>query len=119
MEKKRKSKIRKWDEVGGIVETEIEESSSEPDEVNGAVLSLSKNPMRSVEDMVEQNDNSLDGVINNMPEPKPAAQMTSEEVIKEEQVKKSILKRLQESAPPMQKSKPVPDCGLCSELERT
>ena len=27
MEKKRKTKIRKWDEVGGVVETEIEESA--------------------------------------------------------------------------------------------
>ena len=30
MEKKRKTKIRKWDEVGGAVETEIEESFGEP-----------------------------------------------------------------------------------------
>ena len=36
-----------------------------------------KNPMRSLEDMVEQNDNQLDGIINNLPsQPKPEAQMS-------------------------------------------
>ena len=36
-----------------------------------------KNPMRSLEDMIEQNDNQLDGIINNLPnQPKPEAQMS-------------------------------------------
>ena len=119
MEKKRKSKIQKWDEFGGMAETEVTENIEAPNEVDGAVLSLSKNPMRSVEDMIEQNDNCLDGVINNMPEPKPTAQMTNEDVINEEQAKKSILKRLQESAPVIQKSRPVPGGWFGCELERT
>lgn len=38
----------------------------EPEEVAGASPSISRNPMRSIEDMVEQNDNSFDGVINNV-----------------------------------------------------
>lgn len=33
---------------------------------------ISKHPMKDIEDMVEQNDNNLDGVINNLPESKPA-----------------------------------------------
>ena len=44
--------------------------------------------MRGIEDMVEQNDNNFDGVINNLPEEKPVAQMTSADVIEEEQEKK-------------------------------
>ncbi len=49
--------------------------------------------------MIEQNDNSFDGVINNLPDPKPAVQMSPEDVIEEEQRKKSVLKKLQETVP--------------------
>ena len=71
--------------------------------------------MQNIEDMIEQNDNSFDGVINNMPDPKPAAQMSAEDVIEEEQRKKSVIKKLQETVPDGKpvKSKPtdlVTDC---------
>lgn len=59
MEKKRKSKIQKWDEVGGAVETEIEEVTADASEEVGAGPAISKNPMRGIEDMVEQNDNNV------------------------------------------------------------
>ena len=115
MEKKKKTKIRKWDEVGGAVETEIDEVTGSFEETPGVGPSVSRNPMRGIEDMVEQNDNSFDGVINNLPDPKPAAQMSAEDVIEEEQRKKSVLKKLQETVydgKPV-KSKPadlVTDC---------
>ena len=72
MEKKRKSKIRKWDEIGGAVENEIEEVAADAPEEPGMGPAISKHPMKDIEDMVEQNDNNLDGVINNLPESKPA-----------------------------------------------
>ena len=118
MEKKRKTKIRKWDEVGGAVETEIEESAGSFDETPGAGPSVSRNPMRGVEDMVEQNDNSFDGVINNLPEPRPVCQVTAADVIEEDQKKKSVLKKLQEAAPVPDKPKTVNGCVLCGDLER-
>ena len=118
MEKKRKTKIRKWDEVGGAVETEIEESAGSFDETPGAGPSVSRNPMRGVEDMVEQNDNSFDGVINNLPEPKPVCQVIAADVIEEDQKKKSVLKKLQEAAPVPDKPKTVNSCVLCGDLER-
>ena len=60
-------KIRKWDEVtGNAVEEQIPESV-DPIEDVGAGPSISRNHMRGIEDMVEQNDNSFDGIINNMP----------------------------------------------------
>ena len=60
-------KIRKWDEViGNAVEEQIPESI-DPIEDVGAGPSISRNHMRGIEDMVEQNDNSFDGVINNVP----------------------------------------------------
>ena len=118
MEKKRKTKIRKWDEVGGAVETEIEESAGSFDETPGAGPSVSRNPMRGIEDMVEQNDNSFDGVINNLPEPRPVCQVTAADVIEEEQKKKSVLKKLQEAAPVPDKPKTVNGCVLCGDLER-
>ena len=118
MEKKKKTKIRKWDEVGGAVETEIDEVAGSFDETPGAGPSVSRNPMRGIEDMVEQNDNSFDGVINNLPEPKPVCQVSAAEVIEEEQKKKSVLKRLQEPVPVPECPKPVTGCVLCGDLER-
>lgn len=116
MEKKRKSKIQKWDEVGGTVETEIEEVTADASEDAGAGPAISKNPMRGIEDMVEQNDNNFDGVINNLPEPKPVAQVNSEDVIEEVQKKKSVLEKIRENAPDPEKVKPMslcPDRELC------
>lgn len=117
MEKKRKTKIRKWDEVGGVKETEIEESAGSFDETPGSGPSVSRNPMRGIEDMVEQNDNSFDGVINNLPEPKPVCQVDAATVIDEEQKKKSVLKKLQETPVP-ERVKPASGCVLCGDLER-
>ena len=118
MTKTKKSKIRKWDEVGGAVETEIEESAAPSEEEPGVGPSISRNPMRNIEDMIEQNDNSFDGVINNLPEPKPVCQVSAAEVIEEEQKKKSVLKRLQEPVPVPEGAKPVTGCVLCGNRER-
>ena len=116
MEKKRKSKIQKWDEVGGATEMEIDEVIVDPTEDVGAGPAISKNPMRGMEDMVEQNDNNFDGVINNLPEPKPVTQVDSEDVIEEVQKKKSVLEKIRENAPDPEKVKPMslcPDRELC------
>ena len=118
MEKRRKSKIRKWDETQSAVEAEIDEAVGSPAEDSGAGPSVSRNPMKGIEDMVEQNDNNLDGVINNLPEPKPAAQMTPEDVIEAEQKKKSVLKKLQEAAPEPEKVRKVHGCIICGVPER-
>ena len=116
MEKKRKSKIQKWDEVGGAAEVEIDEVTADASEEAGAGPAISKNPMRGIEDMVEQNDNDFDGVINNLPEPKPVAQVNSEDVIEEIQKKKSVIEKIRENAPDPEKVKPMslcPDRELC------
>jgi len=116
-EERKGEKIKKWDEVTG---TEIEivvPALGNSDETAGAGPAISRNPMRGVEDMVEQNDNSFDGVINNLPEPKPAAQVTAEDVIEEEQKKKSIIGKIREAIPDPEKVKPsmIP---LCPDRER-
>lgn len=116
MEKKRKSKIQKWDEVGGVTEVEVDEITSDASEDAGAGPAISKNPMRGIEDMVEQNDNNFDGVINNLPEPKPVAQVDSEDVVEEVQKKKSVLEKIRENTPDPEKVKPMslcPDRELC------
>ena len=116
MEKKRKSKIQKWDEVGGAAEVEIDEVTADASEEAGAGPAISKNPMRGIEDMVEQNDNNFDGVINNLPEPKPVTQVDSGDVIEEVQKKKSVLEKIRENAPDPEKVKPMslcPDRELC------
>ena len=114
MEKKRKSKIQKWDEVGGATEMEIDDVIVDPTEDVGAGPAISKNPMRGIEDMVEQNDNNFDGVINNLPEPKPVAQVDSDDVIEAVQKKKSVLEKIRENAPDPEKVKPM---SLCPDRE--
>ena len=118
MEKRRKSKIQKWDETQGAVEVEVEETGSSFDETPGAGPSVSKNPMKGIEDMVEQNDNNLDGVINNLPDPKSVAQLTPEDVVEQEQKKKSVLQKLQEAAPEPVKVRTVHGCIICGVPER-
>ena len=88
----------------------------DPTEDVGAGPAISKNPMRGIEDMVEQNDNNFDGVINNLPEPKPVTQVDSEDVIEEVQKKKSVLEKIRENSPDREKVKPMslcPDRELC------
>ncbi len=118
MEKKRKSKIQKWDEVGGNYEVEVDENVTDVDETAGGTPALVKNPLRSVEDAVEQNDNSLDGIINNLPEEKPVAQIKNEDVIEAEQKKKSILEKLRECGGEQEKPKQLPVGILDSERMR-
>ncbi len=118
MEKAKTRKIKKWDEVHGEYEVEIADGimNSEPDEVVGAGPSISRNPMRGIEDMVEQNDNCFDGVINNV-KVEPAAGAL--EIVPDD--KKSVLEKLKEqskqmhSPVPVSDRKPVPGC--CFERE--
>ena len=118
MEKAKARKIKKWDEVHGEHEIEVSEESgsSAPEETAGAGPSISRNPMRGIEDMVEQNDNNFDGVINNV-KVEPAAGTL--EIVPED--KKSVLEKLKEqsrqSTPqlPVPERKPIPGC--CFERE--
>ena len=61
--------------------------------------------------------NAFDGVINNVEQPKPVAQITSVDVIEEDQKKKSVLKKLQENVPEPERVK-AHGCVLCGEIER-
>lgn len=55
-----------WEQKLLEVEKQIPESI-DPIEDVGAGPSISRNHMRGIEVMVEQNDNSFDGIINNVP----------------------------------------------------
>ena len=118
MEKAKTRKIKKWDEVHGEHEVEVSDNTGgcESEEVAGASPSISRNPMRSIEDMVEQNDNSFDGVINNV-KVEPAAGTL--EIVPDD--KKSVLEKLKEQSKqvlppaPVSDRKPVPGC--CFERE--
>ena len=61
MERVKTMQVKKNSKVYG--EHEVE---PEVNEAAGAGPSISRNPMRGIEDMVEQNDNNFDGVINNV-----------------------------------------------------
>lgn len=92
MEKAKVRKIKKWDEFKGeYEESEMEGGVCEPEEANGVGPSISRNPMRGIEDMVEQNDNNLDGVINNVKVDDATGIL---ELIPDE--KKSVIEKLKE-----------------------
>ena len=109
----KKIKIKKWDEINGVIEDEVQVENVDAVEDAGAGPSISRNYMRGVEDQVEQNDNNFDGIINNTPTVIPAG---IQEAI--EQEKKSVLEKLKESAPmipPIQERKPAviyPELGI-------
>lgn len=56
MEKAKTRKIKKWDEIHGEYEVEVSEDmgGGSPEEAAGAGPSISRNPMKGIEDMVEQ-----------------------------------------------------------------
>ena len=115
MEKGRAGKMKKWDEVRGEYEAGIFEDSGggEPEETAGAGPSISKNPMRGIEDMVEQNDNNFDGVINNV-KIEPAVGML--EAVSDD--KKSVLEKLKEQSRQVSvpERKPTPECCFDREI---
>ena len=120
MEKAKTRKIKKWDEIHGEYEVEVSEDmgGGSPEEAAGAGPSISRNPMKGVEDMVEQNDNNLDGVINNV---KAEPAVGTLEIVPDD--KKSVLEKLKEQSKqvtppiPVPERKPVPGC--CFEREIT
>ena len=105
MEKAKTRKIKKWDEVNGETETEIYDGIIYvPDETAGADPSISRNPMRGIEDMVEQNDNNFDGIINNV---KSEADTVKLELSDDD--KKSVLEKLKEQSKHIKHPKPMPE----------
>ena len=110
MEKAKTRKIKKWDEVNG--ETEIEISDGiiyAPYETADAGPSISRNPMRGIEDMVEQNDNNFDGVINNV---KTEQDYTMLEFSDDD--RKSVLEKLKEQSKHIKHPKLMPESILAS-----
>ena len=115
MEKAGTEKMKKWDEVRGEYETGTFEDAGggEPEETAGAGPSISKNPMRGIEDMVEQNDNNFDGVINNV-KAEPTVGMP--EAVPDD--KRSVLEKLKEQSRqvPVPERKPAPACCFDREM---
>ena len=58
-------KIRKWDEIKGMP-VEGYEKRINADEVTDGEPVLCRNPLKTVEELAEQNYNHIDGVINNV-----------------------------------------------------
>lgn len=109
--------VKKWDEVNGVSAEEFVGTITEGIGDAGAGPSISRNYMRGIEDMVEQNDNSFDGVINNVESPKPVGTQNAEE-----KEKQSIIEKLRESQNigvteqlPVCERKPITNC--CFERE--
>ncbi len=85
MEKRMGTPVEKWDEVNGRADTKL------PQELDPNTIG---NVRRGLEDQVEQNDNNLDGIINNVAtDDKPA------ETVKEKEERTSLLQELKKSAP--------------------
>ena len=76
------SDVKKWDDVHGLPPEPEKDESSDPVKL--------KSHTRTMEDMLEQNDNQLDGVINNLPE----------DTIAEKEEKTSVVGKLKNVIPP-------------------
>lgn len=66
-----------------------------PSRFSGSVIAAASGT-RTMEDMIEQNDNQFDGIINNMPEPQFPDPMAACRNASEAADKDSVLKKLQE-----------------------
>ena len=75
------SDVKKWDDVNGINVIAEKDESSDPVKL--------KSHTRTMEDMIEQNDNQLDGIINNVPE----------ETVAEKEAKNSVWEQLKDIIP--------------------
>lgn len=80
MEERKGTAIEKWSDVDGAVK-DVEEAMKDPNALG--------NIMRGIEDQIEQNDNMLDGIINNKPE----------ETIAEKEARTSIVQKLKDIVP--------------------
>ena len=110
--------VKKWDEVNGVTAEEPARNVTEGIGNAGAGPSISRNYMRGIEDMVEQNDNSFDGVINNVEVPKSFGGQDAEN-----KEKQSVLGKLRESQTagvpeqlPVHERKPAFNCCLEREV---
>ena len=79
-------KIQKWDEVSGAMTETVDVAVEVPEEGK-------RNPIRSLEDQIEQNDNMLDGIINNL----------HEETIAEKEERTSVISKLHSIEPRSEK----------------
>lgn len=77
------------------------------------------NPLKFVEDAVEQNDNNFDGIINNAPQV-PNNEMTSANPSEgqEEEKKKSVLAQLHANQQTTFQNQVQQACELCQDAER-
>lgn len=100
-------KIRKWDAIHGLVDEE-DDGCGITEEIPGSGPVISRIPMKTVEDMVEQNDNNLDGMINNVEPMEPP--------VPDQQEKKSVMDLLKEQV--QRQSNPEDRVPVMCPLER-
>lgn len=116
--------IKKWDEVHGTEVDEEVADTIDPTSDVGVDPSISRNYLRGVEDMVEQNDNSFDGVINNAPDTSFTRDLVgqAEEDLKDPEKRRSVMEKIRQEqertavppAPILEKKKEVPElCPVC------
>ena len=84
-EERKGTPVKKWDEVNGCLTEEVAVQDTSQATEGRNIAERLGDQMRSIEDAIEQNDNSLDGVINNLPQPDEA-----------EKTRESVLQRLKE-----------------------
>lgn len=116
--------IRKWDEVHGTEADEEVADTIDPTGDVGVGPSISRNYLRGIEDMVEQNDNSFDGVINNAPDTSFTRDLVGqvEEDLKDSEKRRSVMEKIRQEqeraavppAPILEKRKEAPElCPVC------
>lgn len=113
-EERKGQAIEKWDEVNGHPEPVVTIVAETPQETAMKDPRTLGSQMRGIEDMVEQNDNSFDGIINILPKNDDA-----ERIEEAERAKESIHKKLKDCAKSIQEDVERRPHSICCDLERT
>lgn len=96
--------------VFSLIEYKVQaEFGLKPEQTKGPTALGSQ--MRGIEDMVEQNDNSFDGIINNLPKQEDISE-------KSEGARESVLKKLKDCVKILEEEKEKHPRPLCPDRER-
>lgn len=109
------SKIRKWDEINGREEEIAEPDVTPKDRMEGPEIGPDSNYLKTAEEQMEDDYNSIDGIVNNgkrdnADEIREAGRMSLKEKLREQEEKL----RTRPAEPPHREKEPIcPDRNLC------
>ena len=109
------SKIRKWDEVNGREEEIAEPDVTPKDRMNGPEVGPGSNYLKTAEEQMEDDYNSIDGIVNNGKREETNGRTDAERISVKEKLREQEEKLRARTAelPHREKDPLCPDRNLC------